>query len=201
MILSKIKAGAIGQVAIVAALCLLLLTGCDLSNKNVSAQASNSPAQVQSLTRIAHPGEGVSVTTQPIEMRKGQIVFVPAYSHIYFGDRQDQFALTVTLSIRNTSLTDAIELRSVRYYNSDGKLVKEHTEGNLKLAPLATAEFFIPQQDTTGGSGANFIVEWVAAQTTVTSPLIEAVMISTSFQQGVSFTSSGRVLQELKPQA
>jgi hypothetical protein len=132
-------------------------------------------------------------------MRKGQIVFVPAYSHIYFGDRQDQFALTVTLSIRNTSLTEAIRLRSVRYYNSDGKLVKEQTAGNLKLAPLATAEFFIPQQDTSGGSGANFIVEWVAAQTTATAPIIEAVMISTSFQQGVSFTSSGWVIQELKP--
>ena len=35
-------------------------------------------------------------------LSRGQAVYVPAYSHIYIGDREHPFYLTVTLSIRNT---------------------------------------------------------------------------------------------------
>ena len=186
------------RIAIISILYILLLTACDTTSSNTPSQTKNSPLQVEPLTRIARDGEGVTVTSNQITISKGQIIFVPAYSHIYQGNKQEQFPLSVTLSIRNTSLTDPIVLRSVRYYNSEGKLVKQYTEGNLRLSPLATTEFFIPQQDSSGGSGANFIVEWVTEQKSVTPPIVEAVMISTSFQQGVSFTTAGRVIQELK---
>jgi hypothetical protein len=177
----------------------MLLTACDTTKNNTPSPNSTSPLQVEPLTRITQPDKGISVTSNQIVISKGQIVYVPVYSHIYHGDQQEQFPLTVTLSIRNTSLNDTIVVRSVRYYNSGGKLVKKHTEGNLKLAPLATTEFFIPQQDLSGGSGANFIVEWVAENKTVTEPIIEAVMISTRLQQGISFVTFGHVIQDLKP--
>ncbi|PSB03094.1 hypothetical protein C7B64_10175 [Merismopedia glauca CCAP 1448/3] len=180
-------------------MCLILLTACDTTRGNLSSQNPNSPPPVEPLTRIARDGGGVSITSNQIVISKGQTILVPVYSHIYHGDKQEQFLLSVTLSIRNTSLTDPIIIRSARYYNSAGKLIKQHSQGNLQLAPLATTEFFIPQQDSSGGSGANFIVEWVAEQKSVTEPIVEAVMISTSFQQGVSFTTSGRVIKELKP--
>ena len=32
----------------------------------------------------------------------GKTIYVPAYSHIYIGDHEKPFLLTVTLSIRNT---------------------------------------------------------------------------------------------------
>ncbi|MBU2627056.1 MAG: DUF3124 domain-containing protein, partial [Proteobacteria bacterium] len=35
------------------------------------------------------------------ELSYGQTIYVPAYSHIYIGDRERPFLLTVTLSIRN----------------------------------------------------------------------------------------------------
>jgi len=70
----------------------------------------------------------------------------------------------------------------------------------LRLAPLATTEFFVPEQDSSGGSGANFIVEWVAEKKQVNTPIIEAVMISTSGQQGISFVRSGQVVQALPHQ-
>jgi hypothetical protein len=93
-----------------------------------------------------------------VEISQGQIIYIPVYSHAYHGNGQ-KYLLAITLSIQNTSLSHPIVIRSVRYYNSGGKLVKEYTQGNLKLAPLASTEFFIPEQDETGGSGANFIVE------------------------------------------
>ena len=53
----------------------------------------------------------------------------------------------------------------------------------------------IAERDKAGGSGANFIVEWTATQP-VTVPIIEAVMIGTQTQQGISFTSRGQVIAE-----
>jgi hypothetical protein len=187
------------QIMFISVVCIALLAACDNTKSDTQSQNTNSPPQVEPLKRIAQDSEGVSTTSRQIAFSRGQVIFVPAYSHIYHGDRHEQFPLTITLSIRNTSLTDAIIIRSVRYYNSGGKLVKDYTEGNLQLAPLATAEFFIPQRDSSGGSGANFIFEWVAGKKSVTEPRIEAVMIGTSYQQGVSFTTAGEVIQELKP--
>lgn len=182
--------------AIASAICIMLLSGCNNTSSNTPSPATTSG--VQPLTRIAQGDRGVSVAPEPITISRGQVIFVPVYSHIYHGNKQEQFPLAVTLSIRNTSLTEPITVRSVGYYSSGGKLVKEYANKNLQLAALATTEFFIPQQDSSGGSGASFIVEWVTDKQNVTEPIIEAVMISTSFQQGVSFTSYGRVIQEIK---
>lgn len=54
---------------------------------------------------------------------------------------------------------------------------------------------FIAANDTSGGAGANFIVEWVAEKT-VYEPVVEAVMINTSSSQGISFVSPARVLKQ-----
>lgn len=154
---------------------------------------------VAPLTRIARSSGAVPVSPQPITASTGQIIFVPAYSHVYYGDQQEEFLLSITLSIRNTSLTEPIVVRSVRYYNSQGQLIKQYATNAIKLPPLASTEFFIPQTDKSGGSGASFIVEWISDRQRITAPIVEAMMLSTSFQQGISFTTTGTVIQELAP--
>lgn len=175
-----------------------LLVGCQSppSPPLSSSSAPTGSPPVQPLTRITQSG-GIAITPDRLAVSTGQVILVPAYSHVYYGDRQDEFLLSVTLSIRNTSLTESIVVRSVRYYDSQGKLIKQYASSALKLPPLASTEFFIPQTDRSGGSSASFVVEWVAEQKQVTAPIVEAIMLSTSFQQGVSFTSPGRVIQEL----
>jgi len=103
--------------------------------------------------------------------------------------------LSATLSIRNTDLTNPTIITSVRYYDTDGLLIRQEVDHSLVLKPLASTSFFVAADDTRGGSGANFIVEWVA-ETTVSEPVIEAVMISTSSSQGISFVSPGKVLEQ-----
>lgn len=125
---------------------------------------------------------------------EGQLVYVPAYSHVYHEDGRPQL-VTVTLSVRNTSLDRDIVVTSVRYYDTKGELVKTHLEKPLRLGPLGTAEFLVERDDATGGSGANFLVQWVADEP-VNAPIIEAVMIDTSGQQGISFARPGTVLKE-----
>jgi hypothetical protein len=137
-----------------------------------------------------------AVTLDKTKVVMGQTVYVPVYSHIYHYNSQEHVMnLSATLSIRNTDLTNSIIITSVRYYDSDGQLIRQDIKSPVELKPLASTDFFIAADDTSGGSGANFIVEWVALKT-VYEPVIEAVMISTSSSQGISFVSPAKVLNQ-----
>lgn len=102
--------------------------------------------------------------------------------------------LAVTLSIRNTDLANSIRVTSIRYYNTDGTLIRNYIEQPGELKPLASAEFVVNQDDTSGGAGANFIVEWNALKP-VSEPIVESVMINTMGNQGISFVGQGRVIK------
>lgn len=121
----------------------------------------------------------------------GQTIYVPAYSHIYSGNNERPFLLTVTLSIRNIDPTSIIAITRADYYETQGKLIKEYIQTPVALSPLESLRYVIPQSDKSGGSGANFIVQWKAGKP-VNPPIIESIMIGTQTQQGVSFTSRGR---------
>ena len=127
---------------------------------------------------------------------QGQVLYVPVYSHIFAGTAAGEFNLTSTLSLRNTDLDSAIILTSVRYYDSAGALVRSYLEEPQQLGPLASMEVVVEEKDISGGAGANFIVEW-SAQRPVTPPVVEAVMISTTLGQGLSFVSSAHVLEQM----
>lgn len=170
-----------------------LQSACTAQQIDESSQLSQSP-QVKPLTQLSPTPTGVSPSPETLKTATGQTIYVPAYSHVYYGDGKE-YPVATTLSIRNTSLSASISVRSVRYYNSKGNLVKEYSEKSLQISPMATAEFFVEEQDTSGGSGANFIVEWTASKD-VTEPVVEAVMISTAFQQGISLISPGRVIEK-----
>jgi hypothetical protein len=137
----------------------------------------------------------VTPASADIKRVRGQTIYVPAYSHIYHGDREVPFYLTVTLSIRNTDRAHPLRIVSVGYFDQDGRLIKNHLESELKLSPLASTRFVIKESDRSGGSGASFIVKW-KSDASVTAPVTETVMVSTATQQGISFTSRGQVIEE-----
>jgi hypothetical protein len=119
---------------------------------------------------------------------------VPIYSHVYY-DKGRPYLLEATLSIRNTDIQRPVYIRSVRYYDTKGELVKRYVDRLIQLGPLETIEFLVEAHDTTGGSGANFIVEWLATDR-IDEPLIEAVMVGSSGTQGISFSRSGLNLSD-----
>ena len=125
------------------------------------------------------------------ELSKGQDIYVPAYSHIYSGDKEMPFMLTVTLSIRNIDPKHQIKVIMVDYYETQGTLIKKYIENAKTLKPLESLRYVVPEGDKSGGSGANFIVEWRSDEY-VNPPIIESIMIGTRSQQGISFTSRGR---------
>jgi hypothetical protein len=129
------------------------------------------------------------------ELSQGQKVYVPIYSHIYVGDRENPFLLTAILSVRNIDPGHAITLTAVDYFNSDGKLLRRYLQKPAELGALASIRYVVGESDKSGGSGAKFIVEWRAASE-VNPPILEGIMIGTKMQQGISFVSRGQVIHE-----
>ena len=103
--------------------------------------------------------------------------------------------LEVTLSIRNTDRTHAITVNVVGYYGTDGKLVKTYLERPLRIEPLASSEFVVEREDTRGGAGANFLVEWVSKEQ-ASQPIIEAVMVGIGDEKSFAFVGHGYVIDE-----
>jgi hypothetical protein len=126
------------------------------------------------------------------------LVYVPVYSSIYWGMNEQVPDLAVTLSIRNLSPQYPIAVHSVRYNDSNGKMVREYLERPGSLGPLATADFVIQRRDRSGGTAASFLVEW-SSRHDVDDPVIEAVMVGQHGNASISFTSQGRSLLQESP--
>ena len=152
-------------------LCSMVIVGC-LAFGIVDAIAQNKPS-----------------------VSRGQILYVPVYSHIYIGDRERPFLLTVTLSIRNTDRNFPITIQKVVYYDSHGKPLNAYLDKPMALEKLSSTRFVVRESDKSGGSGASFMVEWDSDQA-VSPPLVETIMIGAQTQQGISFTSRGQVIEE-----
>jgi Protein of unknown function (DUF3124) len=128
----------------------------------------------------------------------GQLLYVPAYTYIYFANEQRPYLLAITLSIRNTDVQHSLDVTSVQYVDSTGHVLKEYVDQPVRLSALGSTEFFVSQSETAGGAGAKFLVTWQAARP-VMAPLVEAVMIGTSPWHGLSFVSPAKVLKARRP--
>lgn len=135
------------------------------------------------------------VTGRDLRVVTGQMVYVPAYSEVFFGREGLNMELAVTLAIHNTDLNAPIIIQSVRYYDTYGNVVRDYISDPVEVPPLATTGFLVEDSDRSGGWGSNFVVEWVAEEP-VYEPIIEAIMVSTRGTQGVSMISIGRVISQ-----
>jgi hypothetical protein len=131
---------------------------------------------------------------QKTNIAMGQTIYVPVYSHIYYQNQEKVLNLAATLSIRNTDFNQPMIITSVRYYDSNGKVVRQFLARPVQLGAMASTDFVVDSTDTSGGSGANFIVEWIA-QTQISEPIVEVVMIGTESNRGISFVSAGKVIK------
>jgi hypothetical protein len=139
---------------------------------------------------------GVSLAGEMPPTTQGQTVYVPVYSKVPYGDKgsdgkPDAEKLSALLLIRNTDLRNSLTVRSIRYYDGSGKLIREYPGG--KIDPLGTLEAFVERGDQSGGSGAKFLVVW-DAEIPVNAPIIETVHAYFFGNRSVSFTSPGQPL-------
>lgn len=145
-----------------------------------------------------HTTSLVSGTPEPVPAAvasgAGGVIFVPVYSSVYVAEGAQTFDLTVTLSVRNPDRASPITVTGVRYYDTSGTLLHAYVEAPTGLGPLASAETVVRASDTRAGAGGSFLVEW-SAEPGVAEPIVQAVMIGTGSQQGISFVTEGRVVE------
>ncbi|WP_026231867.1 DUF3124 domain-containing protein [Neolewinella persica] len=160
-------------------LVILLLTGC---NEEVPL-SSTSPEDWSKRRAKTLPEGG----------REGE-TYLSVYSEIYSYTAHRKFNLTATVSMRNMNTSDTIYVRSASYFDTGGEAVRAYFDHPIFIRPMETVEIVIDDTDLAGGTGGNFIFEW-RSDSTVNAPLFEAVMISTSGQQGLSFVTQGVALK------
>lgn len=136
--------------------------------------------------------EANEVYLNKIDLSFRDSTYIPIYSDIYSVSGRHKTLLNATLSIRNTSIRDSIYIENIDYYDSKGTLVRHYIDIGriLLLSPLQTIEYVIDYEDVSGGTGANFIVNWGANNKQV-KPIFQGIMISTKGQHGLSFVTEG----------
>ena len=130
-------------------------------------------------------------------LSRGQTLYLPVYSHIWHGDLvvdgryplKNQ--LSALISIRNTSFKTPIKITSARYYNTEGKLLKDYVSEARTIAPMATLEFFVEKKESAGGSGANFIIQWESSRPS-NLPVVEALHADIKGHQTLTFVTVAR---------
>lgn len=135
----------------------------------------------------AAPLEEIETGQRSVATRR--TVYVPVYSHVYLRGGKVQL-LEATLSIRNTDQAESIVVKSIRYFDTGGKELKEYLRSPIVLSPLASTDFLVEERDASGGAGANFLVEW-EAEVVVSEPMIETVMVGSEGTRAFAFARSG----------
>jgi len=131
-------------------------------------------------------------------LSSGQMIYVPAYSQISHGNMDGKgqpltVLLSTTLSLRNTDPSETITVTSVKYYDTDGRVVRQFVTAPVTLEAMASKDFFVEHRDTTGGNGANFVVEWTSAKP-VNIPLAETINAYFFGTQSMAFIGQGRAI-------
>ncbi|MCF1191796.1 DUF3124 domain-containing protein [Mangrovimonas sp. AS39] len=129
-----------------------------------------------------------------LDSLKTGTTYLSVYSEIYSQTEHITHELTVTVSMRNVNRKDSIFVASAQYFDTHGELIHSYFEQPIFIAPMETVEIVIDEKDTQGGTGGNFLFDW-KQQSGVLEPLFDAVMISTSGQQGLSFSTQGKRIQ------
>jgi hypothetical protein len=160
---------------------LLLFVNCSNSDKKKEiAKKRINPTHIYSF-----------VDTEKIKLNYHETDYLPVYSDIYQQDGTQRCPITITVSIRNTSLIDSAYIQSSAYYDSSGDLLLSYIDSTILLTPLESIEFVVEEKEKDGGAGANFIVEWAATKYS-DQILIQAIMVNT--YNGFSFQTNSKVI-------
>lgn len=119
--------------------------------------------------------------------------YLSVYSQIYSQTEHRIHSLTATVSIRNINTIDTIYIDKSTYYDTHGEAIRTYFDKLIYVAPMETVEIVIDEMDEAGGTGANFLFHWKTKPNS-NPPFFESVMISTSGQQGISFTTQGKII-------
>jgi hypothetical protein len=120
--------------------------------------------------------------------------YVPVYSSVSMSQGRLRADFSVTLSVHNASETRPLVLKRIAYFDTVGKLVESYLKAPIALKPFSTVEVFVATTDVRGGTGANFVVDWAAADD-IAEPAVEALMVGSVGNGHYAFISQGRPIK------
>ncbi len=173
-------------------LCLIICPWLIIAN---CTEKTEEPKEMNSATQFNPQFQFSYIVENNPDIYYGELIYIPIYSDIFYKDERKTLKLYSTLSIHNTDLAHSITLSKVYFHGTKGNLIRKYLDEKRILQPLETVHYIVQEEDKTGGSGANFIIEW-NTETDVSSPIVEAVMVTTQMQQGISFTTNGKVIKK-----
>jgi hypothetical protein len=128
----------------------------------------------------------------------GSTIFVPAYRSFYqlYGTTRDSYALTSTFFLYNIDPRVAIEILSIDFYDSSGKLTKNLIEAPLLVKPRNSKEITMQTRTQLDEDCASYlIIRWKSNQPANT-PVVEVLLVGQAMNRGVSFLTRGCEVKE-----
>ena len=150
-----------------------------------------------------YPGSTMAssyLTAEGLPLSTGQSLYLPVYSPLYHGDvdprtgKPSETLVSTHVSIRNTDPRVAMKVISARYYNTEGKLLREFLTAPQVIPPYGTHELYVARSDFSGGSGANFVIDW-SAERPINPPLVEALHADIREARTLLFVTTARPIQ------
>ena len=132
------------------------------------------------------------------ELSNGGTIFVPAYRGFYqiYGTTRDSYALTGTFFLYNIDPKMAIEILSIDFYDSSGKLLKKFIETPLLVKPRNSKEITIqPRTQVDEDCASYLMIRWKSSQPANT-PIAEVLMVGQVMNRGISFSTRGCDVKE-----
>jgi hypothetical protein len=132
------------------------------------------------------------------ELSTGSTIFVPAYRSFYqiYGTTRDSYALTSTFFLYNIDPKMTIEILSIDFYDSSGKLLKSLIETPLSVNPRNSKEITIqPRTHPDEDCASYLIISWKSNQPANT-PIVEVLMVGQVMNRGISFSTRGCEVKE-----
>lgn len=144
-------------------------------------------------------GTGAAIAQEARPLSRGQALFLPIYSHMLYGNigrsgNTSKVQLSAMVSIRNTDPKRPLRVLSARYYETQGKFLREYVPAPVTVAPFGTLELFVELHDESGGSGANFLIKW-EADAAINPPLVEALHANMDSGKAVILTTQAVPVQ------
>lgn len=161
-------------------LSIILLLSCEEPRKLSSTDANNWDKRTVK-------------SAMPDSLEKGS-TFLSIYSQIYMRSENEQSDLTATVSLHNPNLTERIFIDKAIYYNTHGEPIRTYFDKTIYINPMETVQIVIDGVDKEGGTGANFVFDWQIKPKS-NEPIVEAIMISTYGNQGISFVTTGKKIR------
>ncbi|QRM90874.1 DUF3124 domain-containing protein [Lacinutrix sp. WUR7] len=155
---------------------VLFLLGCDQQEKKDALPSNN--------------WESIKWNKPLSDSLERGATYLSVYSQVYSTTEHKTHDLTATVSIRNINKRDTIFVQNAKYYDTKGDLIRTYFEAPIFVKPMQAIEIVIAEKDKSGGTGANFVFDWLVPDN-AQEPYFEAVMITTYGQQGLSFTTQG----------